>query len=194
VLTVYGGSEGHFNRVIVAYNACKKNKKDSRTMYQQQRQYFITKKKDLACPNKLFCQHLLKQLQEWRTAGDQIILFMDHNKHTYNGPLGRALADKSSLGLHKAVLHHTGTQTGPTFFRGSKPIDGLWVSSNINIANVCIMPFGYGVGDHCMFVLDVTLESLIGKTPTKIVHPVSQRLNSKIPNCSAACTKALEDV
>jgi hypothetical protein len=141
----------------------------------------------------VFWQHLLKQLHQWQTAGDQIILFMDHNKHTYNGPLGRALADKSGLGLRKAVLHHTGTQMGATFFRGSKPIDGLWVFSNIDIANACIMQFGYGVGNHCMFVLDVTLESLIGKMPTKIVHSALQTLNSKIPHCSAAYTKALED-
>jgi hypothetical protein len=88
---------------------------------------------------------------------------MDHNKHTYFGPLGRALANTSSLGLQEAVLHHTGTRTGATFFRGSKLIDGLWVSSDIEISNVCIMPFGNGVGDHCMFVLDITVESLIGK-------------------------------
>jgi hypothetical protein len=118
---------------------------------------------------------------------------MDHNEHTYDGPLGRALADTSGLGLRKAVLHHTGTQMGATFFRGSKPINGLWVSSNIDIENMCVMPLGCGVGAHCMFVLDITLESLIGKTPTKIVRPALQRLNNKTPNCSAAYTKALKD-
>ncbi len=51
--TLYGGSEGHNTRVVVAYNACNNSKKDSRTTYQQQRQYFITKKKDLSCPSKL---------------------------------------------------------------------------------------------------------------------------------------------
>ena len=51
--TLYGGSEGHKTRVVVAYNACKNSKKDLQTTYQQQRQYFITKKKDLTCPNKL---------------------------------------------------------------------------------------------------------------------------------------------
>jgi hypothetical protein len=107
----------------------------------------------------LFWQHLLKQLQEWQTAGDQIILSMEHNEHTYNGPLSKALTDTSGLGLREAVFHHTGTRTEATSFRGSKPTNGLWVSSNIDIANVCIMPFGYGVGDHRMFVLDVTLES-----------------------------------
>ncbi len=162
-------------------------------MYQQQCQYFITKKKDLTCPNKLFWLHLLQQLIKWRAAGDQIILFMDHNKHTYDGPLGRALADSSSQGLREAVLQHTGTQTGATFFRGGKLIDGLWVSSNIEISNVCMMPFRYGVGDHCMFVLDITLESLIGKRPTKIICPALRRLNRKVPHCIDAYNKSLED-
>ena len=116
---------------------------------------------------------------------------MDHNEHTYDRTLGRALADTSGLRLQEAVLHHTGTQTGATFFRGSKPIDGLWVSSDIEISNVCIMPFGYGVGNHCMFVLDISLESLIGKQPTKIIHPASWRLNSKVPHCIDAYNKSL---
>jgi hypothetical protein len=53
--TLYGGSNGHNTRGVVAYNACRNKKKDSsRTTYQQQRQYFITKKDDLTCPSKLF--------------------------------------------------------------------------------------------------------------------------------------------
>jgi hypothetical protein len=161
-------------------------------MYQQQRQYFITKKKDLTCPNKLFRQHLVHQLKKWRKEGDRIILFMDHNEHTYDGPLGRALADKDGLGLQEAVLRHTGRKTGATFFRGSKPIDGLWVTSNIDIINACVMPFGYGIGDHRMFILDVTMESLIGKNPTKVVRPTSRRLNSKMPRCGEVYVQSLE--
>ncbi len=73
---------------------------------------------------------------------------MDHNEHTYDGPLGRALLDPEGVGLQEAVLRHTGKKTGATFFRGSKPIDELWVTSDIEIANACVMPFGYGIGDH----------------------------------------------
>ncbi len=98
---------------------------------------------------------------------------MDHNEHTYDEPLGRALLDPDGLGLQEAVLHHTGRRTGATFFQRSKPIDGLWVTSNIEITNACVMPFGYGIGDHQMFILDVTMESLVGKNPTKVVHPAS---------------------
>ncbi len=146
----------------------------------------------MTCPSKLFQQHLVQQLKQWRSEGDRIILFMDHNKHTYDGPLGRVLADTEGLGLQEAVLPHTGKRTGATFFRGSKPIDGLWVTSDLDIANVCVMPFGYGIGDHRMFVLDITMESLVGKNPTKVVQPASRRLNSKLPRCSEAYNKSLE--
>ncbi len=112
-------------------------------------------------------------MKKWRHEGDRIILFMDHNKHTCDKPLGRALLDPDGLGLQEAVLRHTGRRTGATFSRGSKSIAGLWVTSNIEITNACVMPFGYGIGDHRMFILDVTMESLIGKNPTKIVHPAS---------------------
>ncbi len=44
-----------------------------------------------------------------------------------------------------------------------------------------------------MFVLDVTLESLIRQMPTKIVHPALRRLNSKFPQCSEAYIKDLEE-
>ncbi len=112
--TLYGGSDGHNTRVVVAYNACRNKKKDLRTTYQQQRQNFITKKDDLTCPSKLFQQHLIQQLKQWQCKGDRIILFMDHNKHTYNGPLSRVLANMEGLGLQEAVLCHTGKRTGAT--------------------------------------------------------------------------------
>jgi hypothetical protein len=130
-------------------------------------------KQDLTCPNKLFQKHLVHQLKQWHLRGDRILLFMDHNEHTYNGPLGKVLSDPDGLGLQEAVLKYTGKRTGATFFQGSKLINGLWVMSDIEIANACIMPFRYGIGDHQMFVLDITLESLVGRNPTKVVRPAS---------------------
>ncbi len=80
--------------------------------------------------------------------GDRIILFMDHNEDVINGQLGKALADKDGPDLQEAIMQHTGTSLGATFFRGSKPIDGLWVSNDLNISNACMMLFGYGIGNH----------------------------------------------
>jgi hypothetical protein len=117
---------------------------------------------------------------------------MDHNEHTYDGPLGRLLSDPGGLALQEAVMKHTGKRTCATFFRGSKPINGLWVTSDIEIANTCVMPFRYGIGDHRMFVLVITLKSLVGRNPTKVMHPASWWLNSKVPSCGEVYVQSLE--
>ena len=148
----YDGNDGHATYVVSAYNPCKNYKKDSNTVYQQHRRYFIKQKMDTTCPKKLFRLHLVHQLKLWRKAGARIVLFIDHNEHIYDGPLGRELADKDGLGLVEAVSACTGEQVGATFYRGTRPIDGLWVSSDLTVANACVMPFGYGVGDHRLFV------------------------------------------
>jgi hypothetical protein len=117
---------------------------------------------------------------------------MDHNKHVINGPLGKELADKEGLDLHEAIVQHTGTSPGATFFRGSKPINGMWVSSNLEISNACMMLFGYGIGDHRTFILDIPIESLVGVDPVKIVRPAGRRLNSRLPGCSQSYINSLK--
>ena len=94
---------------------------------------------------------------------------MDHNKHVITGALGKALADKDGFNLREAIVQYTGKIPGATFFCGSKPIIGLWVSSNLDISNACVMPFGYGAGNHCAFILDILIKSLVGINPVKIV-------------------------
>jgi hypothetical protein len=130
--------------------------------------------------------------QQWRASGDRVILFMDHNKHVTNGPLGKELGDKEGLDLREAIVQYTDKSPGATFFCGSKPIDGMWISSNLNISNACVMPFGYGVGNHQAFILDLLLESLIGIDPVQIGQLVGQRLNSRLPQCSKSYIDSLK--
>jgi hypothetical protein len=150
------------------------------------------KKKDLTCPLILFHRHFVKQLRQWRASRDRIVLFMDHNEHVIEGKVGKALADREGLDLREAILFHTGASLGVLFFRGSCPIDGLWVSSNLNVSNVCVMPFGFGIGNHHAFILDIPSKSLVGITPVKIVRPASWRLNSCLPGCGKAYIESLE--
>ncbi len=117
---------------------------------------------------------------------------MDHNEHVYDGTLGKTLSDRNGLNLQEVILKQTGIQTGATFFRGSQPINGLWVSDDLDISNACVMPFGYGVGDHRPFVLDIPLQSLIGVNPVQIIQPASRRLNSRLPGCGKAYVRSLE--
>lgn len=79
------------------------------------------------------------------------------------------------------VGDHTGRPLGATFFRGSKPIDAVWTTPDLEVVGACVMPAGFGVGDHRMFVVDFRVESLVGAAPPKIVCVSSRRLNTKIP-------------
>jgi hypothetical protein len=171
---LFGGLGSHNTCLITACSPCKNKNINSGTLYQQQHRYFIMKKKDLTYPLTLYCQHLTTAIQKWRAVGERMVLFMNHNEHVYDGALGKALSDREGLNFSEVILNHNGLQTGATFFRGSKSINGLWASSNLDISDACVMPFGYGIGDHCVFVLDIPLESLLGENPVKIVRPASQ--------------------
>jgi len=120
------------------------------------------------------------------------VLFMNHNEHMYDGALGKALSNWEGLNLSKVILKHTGLQFSATFFWGSKLIDGLWASRDLDISNACVMPFGYGVGNHRAFILDIPLESLLEENPVKVVRPASHWLNSRLPGCGNKYVRSLE--
>ncbi len=143
-------------------------------------------------PSCFIRNHLIKQIKEWRVAGDRIILFMDHSKHAINGQLEKALADKEGLDLQEAIMQHMGMSPGASFFQGSRPIDGLWISSNLDISNACVMPFRYGIGNHHAFILDIPIKSLVGIDPVKIIQPAGRQLNSRLPGCSKSYINSLE--
>ena len=50
---------------------------------------------------------------------------------------------------------------------------GVWATLDITIANACIMPVGYGTGDHRMFIIDIMVSDLIGYNPPKIARPLA---------------------
>jgi hypothetical protein len=105
---------------------------------------------------------------------------MDANEDIYRKLIGKLLMKKDGLNMSEVVGDFTGKKIGPTFFWGSKPIDGIWATPNVVVTHVCVMPVGYGVGNHCLFVVDFQEASLIGKAPHRIKHFTSQCLNTKV--------------
>ena len=47
--------------------------------------------------------------------------------------------------MKEVIRDFTGAELGPTYFRGSKPIDGIWATPDVQISNACVMPAGYGI-------------------------------------------------
>ena len=81
---------------------------------------------------------------------------------------------------------------GATYFRGSKPIDGIWATSEISVFNASIMPAGYGIGDHRLIVIDFASADVISTTTPKVIRPAFRRLNTIIPKAAAEYARILE--
>lgn len=77
--------------------------------------------------------------------------------------------NEEGLGMKEVIKDFTGEELGPTYFCGSTPINGVWATTNVQIANACVMPAGYGFGDHRLFIVDIVSLSLIGDNPPRIL-------------------------
>jgi hypothetical protein len=157
--------DGVRTRIVCGYNPCGNNKLNSGTSYQQQKRFFVTVQKDLTCPRKKFHDDLIVQLKRWRDDRDRLVVCLDVNENIYCKSIGRLLTDLDDLNMSEVVRDFTGRKLGPTFFRGSKPIDGVWATHDISVTHACVMPAGYGVGNHRMFVIDFQEASLVGTEP-----------------------------
>ncbi len=61
------------------------------------------------------------------------------------------------------------------------------------MCNAAIMPAGYGIGDHCLFVIDFAELDVIGILRQKVIRPTSRHLNTKIPRVAADYARILEE-
>ena len=93
--------------------------------------------------------------------------------------------------MKEVVCEYTAKQLGATYFRGSEPIDGVWTTGDITVTNACVMPVGFGGGDHRLFFIDFSTTTLIGLATTTIVCLALQRLNTKIHDCADRYNKSL---
>jgi hypothetical protein len=176
--------------IVCGYNRCGNNKLNSGTSYQQQKRFFVTIQKDLTCLRKKFHDNLIAQLKRWKDNGNCLVVCLDANENIYRKSIGRLLTDLDGLNMSEVVGDFMGRKLGPAFFRGSKPIDGVWATHDILVTHACVMPAGYGVGDHRMFVIDFQEASLVGTEPFRVQRYAARRLNTKVS--SGATRKYVE--
>jgi hypothetical protein len=148
-------------------------------------QFFITQRGDLTCLCTRFKEDLVSQLKKWRKEGDRLIVCLDANEIIYKMSIRKSLTNINGLAMKEVVGEFTCTPVRTTFFRGSKPIDGVWATSDITVCNASIMPAGYVIGNHRLFAIGFVSSDIIGTTPTKVIQASSIRLNTKIPRVAA---------
>jgi hypothetical protein len=159
-------------RIVCRYNPCGNDKPHLGTVYHQHRRYWITQRKFSTCPRVKFWEDLIRQLKEWREAGDKLIICFDANEDVYNKSLGKTLTSIDGLGMQEVVGQFTQKKLGATFFRSSKPIDAIWATTDVQVTGACILPAGYGVGDHRLFVIDLAANSVLGQFQKKCSTPI----------------------
>ena len=162
-------------RIVVAYMPCTTRKQAVYATIAQQRRYWKLQGNKQR-PRKLLQQDLIRQLKEWRNQGEKLILFLDSNGNMLNGPLSRMLAH-TDLGMIDAVHHRSGLPGPHTFIKGSRQIDGAWVTLDVDIDRSCFLPFYFGVGDHRGILMDVPQRTILGGDIHKISRPAARRLS-----------------
>jgi hypothetical protein len=186
--------EGVQTHIVCGYNPCVNRQADNRTSYHQQQRFLIMHKQDhRTCPRTKFHEDLIQLLKTWRAAGDPIIVCLDANEDIYKKGIGKALTVEGALAMKEVVGSYMGKKIGPTFFRGQFLINGIWATSNITIANACIMPAGYGIGDHSIFVIDIHTSTLIGTAPPRARRAASRGWNTRLPHVAKKYAASLEE-
>ncbi len=113
-------------------------------------------------------------------SGNSILVMGDFNEDVYNGVLSKIITDEP-LQLCELCQWTTGQHLPPTHHRGSYPIDAIFCTADIAPTAVSLLPFGAGVGDHRVFLLDLTSsQSLIGDAFPRLM-PAASRLS----NCNS---------
>ena len=64
-----------------------------------------------------------------------------------------------------------------TWFRGSDPIDGIWMSSDLEVIGESYITYHADLGDHHPVVANITIQSLLGVNLPEI-PPQTQWLKS----------------
>jgi hypothetical protein len=193
VVITLSGAEGFTTRIVCGYNPCGNGRIDSGTVYAQHKRYYMMRG-CVDCPRIKFRQDLIEVLTRWRSQGDRLVVCLDANEDIYKKSIGKALTDLNGLAMKEVVGVYTGKKVGATYFRGSKPIDGVWATSDVTVTSACIMPVRYGIGDHRMFIVDLLTSSLIGADPIRVARPCARRLTTKLPGVVRTYNSSLEDL
>jgi hypothetical protein len=130
-------------------------------------------------------------MEKWEKDGKWFILCLDANENIYCGEFGLQITNCDGLSMKEVVGEFTARQLGATYFCGKEPIDGVWATGDITVTNACVMPVGFGVGDHQLFVIDFATTTLVGSPTTTVVCPALRKLNKKIHGCADRYNKIL---
>jgi len=94
----------------------------------------------------------------------------------YTGQL--ALSLSGEFLRMKEVCHlTTGIPLPPTHNRGTVPIDAVFGTVGLMVTSVALLPSRTGVGDHRVFLIDVSSDSILGDVFPRVIPAAGRLLN-----------------
>lgn len=88
--------------------------------------------------------------------------------------------------------HSQGHSIPPTYHRGSKPINGIFASSTIQITAGGYLPFGTFPSDHRLLWVDMDCDVAFGYNMPPAISPAARKLNSTDPRTRKAWIQLYE--
>ncbi len=104
---------------------------------------------------------------------------MDVNKNVVEGVICKRLAEEG-IDMREAVHQQVPVRGPKTHFRGKESINGIWVSSDLEVTGANYLPFNLDIWDHRPVMVNITMESILGAKIAKIAPVKAHQLNSKI--------------
>ncbi len=143
----------------------------------------------------MFKSDLLCLLRRWKASGDEILMMGDFNENVYSGAISTALAG-GDLHMTEICYWTTGKHLPPTHSCGSTPIDAIFGTAGLVCSAALLLPCNVGVGDHRVFIVDITSELILGNVFPCVI-PASRRLlnckSDKIKNSYIAVLNQLSN-
>jgi hypothetical protein len=155
-------------RLVTAYR-CVKNFHGPLSAWNQQR-FILDSCNREEDPIEAFDNDIIFCIKQWIETGDQIILGIDVNEDIRSGTFARWI--HLECGLQEITLRNFGPSLPNSYARGSRPIDGLFVSSSLI---KCTSSFTDIVCDHRMLWIDVPTDLALGYTPAAFASPSPKR-------------------
>ena len=88
----------------------------------------------------------------------------------------------NKLNLHESIMNTYIEEAPPTFYLGSKTIDGIYTSMDMSILQGGYIDEKYCPGDHHWLWIDIELSQVLGNSKQKEEQKVPRKVNSKIPS------------
>ena len=150
--------------------------------------------KNLLEPTELWFSDLKELIQEKQDNGHSIILCGDFNDDMTDDN-ARVTKFAKKLNMREVILGRHGKQNAPhTYDYGSKPIDGIFVSDEIDIEQGGYIDALECPGDHCALWVDIRKSALIGEEQDFSRKKQSfRKVTSKIPSVKKNFQKLMEE-